>query len=346
MSDNLTIKGRLTALVVGTLLFIILGEVSLNLFYPQRYFRPAHWHSPLYGHILPKDAIITHGMPGSWRFTYSVNEYGYRGEPTAISNTYDKVNIIVLGDSNSFGIGVNDGEEYPSVLAVRLSDRFDVINLAVGGYGLTQQIRRYYEFGKLYNPGIVIIQFSANDPADNLVNKVTIIEDGKFRFQLTYKPTAWLNTMLANSVIQYSQLYSLLRKAYHSLRKRHIIQQVYAVSDARRSSDHKRQTFYNELLDMFVKDLSRNGVTVLYISANNKLALFPKVKNMVLQLHREGRLQYIEVADWFEGIEDYGSSEGHIWGVKGHKIIGKRVAKIILQLRASEDRLRGAPPDS
>ena len=126
---------------------------------------------------------MINACPGRWEFTYTTNEYQYRGLPVPISNIYEKENIIVLGDSYSFGQGVNDGDEYPAIIDAQLKEDFNVINLSVGGWGLTQQIRRYYEFGQLYSPKIVLLQFCANDPHDNFKNMVTIIENGRFKFQ-------------------------------------------------------------------------------------------------------------------------------------------------------------------
>lgn len=58
--------------------------------------------------------------PGKWKFTYTINEYQYRGRMIPISNSYEKENIIILGDSYSFGHGVNDREEYAAIMANKL----------------------------------------------------------------------------------------------------------------------------------------------------------------------------------------------------------------------------------
>ena len=175
-------KGRklvLRLILLGIVIVIpaVFAEIFLRFFFPQVYMVPRYQYSPLYGHELPPSTVIFKAKPGRWRFTLTVNEYGYRGKAIPISNIYYKKNIVVLGDSNSMGSGVDDGEEYPSVLSRELSDRYDVINLAVGGYGLAQQIKRYYEFGKLYDPDIVIIQIVPNDVDDNYFHRVATSPD-------------------------------------------------------------------------------------------------------------------------------------------------------------------------
>lgn len=316
---------------------VIGAEIFLRIFLPQDYMVPRYQYSPLYGHVLPSSTVMFKAKPGRWRFTLTVNEYGYRGKAISISNLYDKKNIVVLGDSYSMGAGVNDGEEYPSVLSRELSDRYDVINLGVGGYGLTQQIRRYYEFGKLYDPDIVIIQFSPNDPDDNYFNRVATVEDGRFRFWPSEKSPAWLKDTLSNSVVQYSQLYNIFRQLFFkSLRKRDIEQAAQASGAGRRDGE-ERQRFYNELLGLFVKNLSASGIHVIYISVNGGLTKFALINETVLKLDEENYLNYVEVADWFVGIKDYGTPEGHRWGVKGHEIIGENLAKVIGHLESEGD---------
>ena len=172
----------ITAFIVLIIIFVI-GELSIRIFHPHKYMYPRFKFSKKYGHILFENCKMIHTCPGKWKFIYTINEYQYRGKLIPISNSYDKKNIIILGDSYSFGHGVNDGDEYPEIMAEKLNDNFNIINLSVSGWGLTQQIRRYYEFGQLYLPKVVLLQFCSNDPEDNFNNKVTIIKDGRFIFQ-------------------------------------------------------------------------------------------------------------------------------------------------------------------
>src|SRR5580765_3695632 len=163
----------LMSLVLSVLGVLLAAEVLLRCFYPQESMFPRWQFSPRYCTQLYENTTMLHERPGRWRFRYTTNEYQYRGQAVPISNVYERRNIVVLGDSYTFGHGVNDGEEYPAILAGKLKEGFDVVNLGVGGWGLTQEIRRFYEFGVLYRPRAVVLQFSANDPRDDLVCPVT-----------------------------------------------------------------------------------------------------------------------------------------------------------------------------
>jgi hypothetical protein len=59
--------------------------------------------------------------------------------------------ILSFGDSNTFGLGVADGEEFSALLNNALGTEASVVNLGVPGWGLTSEIRAYYEFGRLFS---------------------------------------------------------------------------------------------------------------------------------------------------------------------------------------------------
>src|SRR5881396_3668694 len=170
----------LSLMIAATLAFI---EIAARVVFPQPELYPRYRYSERYGHLLPASATMVHQLPGAWRFVYRTNEYGYRVSMPELSNRYDLPNVVVLGDSNTFGVGVNDGEEYPAVLAKRLAEEANIVNLGVGGFGLTNEIRTFYEFGLLFQPAVVVLQFSSNDPNDNFYEMVTMVEDDRFRFR-------------------------------------------------------------------------------------------------------------------------------------------------------------------
>lgn len=319
--------------IIFTFLFIfIIGELLIRVFRPQGYIYPRWKFSPRYGHILFENSKMIQARPGKYRYIYKINAYNYRGKLVPISNSYSKQNIVILGDSCSFGHGVNDGEEYPAIISEKLKENYNVINLSVGGWGLTQQIRRYYEFGQLYLPKIVLLQFSSNDPEDNLKNKVTDIEDGRFRFQNSNNIVNWLKKYLSRSIIQKSQIYNLIQRFLYKYFKKRIVQKEKSKlirENVYSSEIPLEQAFYNELLEIFSKDLKSKGVKLLLIAVNQQLKDVPYIKTKVKELDERGFIDYYEVIPWFENVSDYGSPEGHPWGKKGHYILGTKLSEII-----------------
>ncbi len=99
---------------------------------------------------------------------YRFNEDGYRdGEPRPGARR-----IMLLGDSVSFGLGVDQDEIYPALLEERLnapdvggrSGRpWDVINLAIFAYNTADELLALKEDGLKHRPELVLLQFYMND---------------------------------------------------------------------------------------------------------------------------------------------------------------------------------------
>jgi hypothetical protein len=103
-------------------------------------------------------------------------EYGLRvGNPRYLdrdggalvySEPAGRTRIVMLGDSIAFGHGVRDGETFSALLESR-DPRFDVVNLAVEGYGTDQELLRLEREGLGYAPDVVILNFCLTNDAVN-----------------------------------------------------------------------------------------------------------------------------------------------------------------------------------
>jgi hypothetical protein len=327
------------SLLVGFVLVcgVIMFEVMLRLFAPQPYIYPRYQYSERYGQVLYPSTVMVAEAPGEWRFTYTTSEYGFRAPTVPVSSRYDLPNIVVLGDSYSFGIGVNDGQEFPAVLAQDLAGQANVVNLGVPGYGLTQEIRLYYEFGRSFEPRVLLLQFTNNDPDDNLFYRVTEIENGRFVFRHDQSISPFLQSVkdfLGRSVIQRSQAYNYVRNfAYETLRKRAVARALPSgTSAADRAPNNSKEDFHNALLELLVQDLDRRHVEVVLIGVDGHLAQFPRILAKVKELARRGLLTYVATEPWFRGVSSYASPEGHEWGVQAHRIVAQRLAPILAEI--------------
>jgi hypothetical protein len=326
-------RRKLTRFLVtsGIVAAITLGlfETAVRFLMPQQELYPRYRYSERYGHLLPISTTIVHRLPGHWRFVYSTNEYGFRVAMPEITNRYDRPNIVALGDSCTFGQGVNDGEQYTVALARRLADVATVVNLGVPGFGLTHEIRMFYEFGLLYQPAVVVLQFHMNDPDDNVYEKVTTLEHGRFRFHTDSSVTGPLRAVknwLSDSVLQHSAAYNLVRNtAYHAW-YRHVVR--FETPEARQ----RKEAFYNELISAFAEDLQQRGIRLVMFDVANHFAKWPGVQSHLQALEQRGLVRVLETKGWFEGLRDYATPEGHPWGPLGHRIIAEHLAD---PLRAS-----------
>ncbi len=349
-TETVSLRRKISFAVIAVILASIFGiavmEGVLVLADAQVSLFPRWEYSSEYGLVLPKDARMVHRKPGRWKFVYSINKHGFRGDPIPISGSYEKKNVVILGDSYSMGVGVDDGEEYPAIMAAGMKDGFKVINLAVGGWGLTQQTRIFFEFGQLYKPDIVILQHCVNDPGDNLCDRVTEVKSGRLVFRDTDRRSRRFQTFISHSrIIQNSQLYSFLRKQREIWKAgRHPAAVPTQALDSLPAEETLEERYYNELLEAFAVELDSRGITLLMISVNGQLNRHPHIRDMVQQLESRGLIRYLEVEDWLSGETGYESPEGHEWGVNAHRIIGNSLAEYIrteLQSKSAGMRAEG-----
>lgn len=183
-------------------------------------------------------------------------------------------------------------------------------------------MRRFYELGQLYQPQAVILQFCASDPADNLLNAVTSVEGGRFVFRPTESRVDTVKRYLSRSLLQESQIYSLLREAGHTLLRRA------APAGPAGAEVPPDEASYMALLEVFAADLHRRGTPLLLFAVERQLDRFPALRARVADLQRRGLLRYVEMMDWFPDGQVPESGEGH-WAGPAHRVVGEHLAEII-----------------
>lgn len=91
--------------------------------------------------------------------------------------------ILVVGDSFAFGWGVADDETFSALLARRLqppvgASHIEVLNAGVAGWSADHYGLFLKERGLAFEPDLVLMVPSENDPSDLAVNRLTLGEDG------------------------------------------------------------------------------------------------------------------------------------------------------------------------
>lgn len=107
----------------------------------------------------------THNQAGSFESTFSTNSAGLRDDEASLSKSDGRTTIVALGDSFTWGFGVNDDEIYTEVMESLLSD-VEVVNLGVTAYGLRQEIDYFDRMGSAVDPDIVVVALVMNDITD------------------------------------------------------------------------------------------------------------------------------------------------------------------------------------
>ncbi|HXK22568.1 MAG TPA: SGNH/GDSL hydrolase family protein [Myxococcota bacterium] len=102
---------------------------------------------------------------------YRVNADGFRGPRYAREHPDGAFRIAVLGDSLTFGFGVDEADVYTaqleSLVARSLAPRkVEVLNFGVGGYNAYNEAALYEGIAADYAPDLVLVQFCINDLND------------------------------------------------------------------------------------------------------------------------------------------------------------------------------------
>ena len=95
-----------------------------------------------------------------------INSRGLRSPEFNVEPTPGVRRLIVLGDSLTFGWGVEEPDTYSRVLERMLNGsgrRYEVINAGVGNYNTSQEVAWFAERGLAYKPDEVVLGFYIND---------------------------------------------------------------------------------------------------------------------------------------------------------------------------------------
>ncbi len=159
--------GVVLAAASATLALGIL-EVGLRTFAPQPLLHDpdAFVSDPVLGVRLRagfSDRFVTPEFSSTW----NINRDGYRGPPAGPKDV-SRARIAALGDSFTFGYGVEAEAAWPKRLEAALGAGAEVINLGVGGYGTAQATLWLEDRWESLRPDLALLAFYVgNDPTDN-----------------------------------------------------------------------------------------------------------------------------------------------------------------------------------
>lgn len=157
-------------ILASTIIFLIAGEIIIRVYTTShpiydiemtRYALLLKQDSvnPLIGH-LHKPNVETKLM----KVDVSINSDGFRDRKYLLEKN-NKYRIIFLGDSITFGWGVEQNETFESILETELNKLYptEILNFGIGNYNTEQEINLFLEKGLKYNPDKVVVFYFIND---------------------------------------------------------------------------------------------------------------------------------------------------------------------------------------
>lgn len=164
---------RLAAALVGLLLAALTGEVVVRLAgvtaEPRRHFRPGIYREdPELGWTLLPGYRGAH-MEHDAAVPTTTNQEGFRGPEWDPARAGAALRVLALGDSCTFGRGVEDGDTWPAQLEARLRARgLDAAawNAGVMGYDTVAEARLLRRLGPRVRPQVVVVMWLPNDATE------------------------------------------------------------------------------------------------------------------------------------------------------------------------------------
>jgi lysophospholipase L1-like esterase len=167
-----SLRKRLALLLLIVLALVAVAEIAVRAFWPQ----PAFYASPgLYvldpkvGHRMRPGLKGVLGNFAEFTTQVRVNQLGIRGPEVGPVRPGVR-RVLVLGDSFTFGMGVEEQDAFPAQLAAELGRRgvpAEGINAGIGGYGVPDEVRWFEQYGREIHPDVIVLGiFTGNDLQD------------------------------------------------------------------------------------------------------------------------------------------------------------------------------------
>jgi len=169
---RLPIYARILIPLLSILVFLVVTEFALRLIGVDTYFQNRFFvlnraldypeiferDHDLFWKLRPNRTVSSQFFIGR---TYHINAEGLNNPPIA-PNT-DRIRVVTMGNSCTFGWGVAYDNSYPRRLQEFLGRSYDVVNAGIPGYTSFQGRNQYRDLVSGLHPNIVTILYAFND---------------------------------------------------------------------------------------------------------------------------------------------------------------------------------------
>lgn len=177
LEDHKKVIRNATAVVLITIVWLVTAEVLVRSLIPLTPRTDEEFKSLF---TQSHDAVLNYEMQKNFTrrlpylapelITYSTNRQRFRGQDYVVERNPGRFRIAVIGDSITFGIGVQEEETYSAILGKglrALGIPVEVYNFGVGGYNTIQEQEILSKQVLKYSPDILILGYALNDADPN-----------------------------------------------------------------------------------------------------------------------------------------------------------------------------------
>jgi lysophospholipase L1-like esterase len=186
-----------------------------------------------------------------------INSYGLRGGP--IDTSPGKETILCLGDSITYGYGVDDAHSYPALLQAALDREFpgssSVLNGGVDAYPLSFEDKKFlYLWNRGLRPNVVIVGYSMNE------GRLAHLVDSSEEIKREFARRVWLKNHVRSFALYNLVVENLARNYYDKMKGKLVPGTNFAVLS--REELDKR---YDGYLERILSDLQSRNVKPVFL---------------------------------------------------------------------------------
>ena len=302
-------------LVMACISCVVAGEMVLPVFFSEQIYAE-------YG-----------GGPGGLRFLKQVkyNSFGYRDVERSMSKDPETVRMVVIGDSFTFGSGIDSPEDvYTRLLERKLnetgsSNKFEVINLGLSTYSTRDELDVLHKLGLKLHPDVVVLGYFINDAEG---------PHSTARFEEMFSPRYLIPARIKNWLYSRSFMYYFLASRLNNINRALIFKGksyedylVYLYSDANPDfSEHKT------CLAQFINTCTEKGIAVIVVNIplinNFERYPFSYVNRYIQDIAVSNGAMYVDLLSHFSA---YDPKELRVSFLDGHmnKLAHKITAEVL-----------------
>ncbi len=169
---------NIAAMFISLLVGLLIGEVVIRIFFPQIISPVQFYYDSKIGGMVPvpnQKGFKSH--PREYYYEYQNNDIGMRD--TRQLNDYKKIpyKILAIGDSFTYGWGVNDNETFCKLVEKKINrDSVAILNAGASGSGTDYALKFFQVRGPELAPKVVLYFYYENDFVDNSENRYFTIQ--------------------------------------------------------------------------------------------------------------------------------------------------------------------------
>lgn len=208
---------------ISFIVAILLVEYVSRQITPSKAFLDANTYVPIYEQFGStyklKSNYEVRITTSLYSFLHKTNSHGLRQDKESQDKDSKILRVAFLGDSMTYGLGVENNETFPSLLD---SPSFETLNFGVIGYGPYEEKELFEDFVVNFAPDVTVLCFLTGNDLDEVADgpgRYEIIGDGflwdkaaehtvKYRFKFM-KTTPVLKN-IHYSLIKRSNLYNII----------------------------------------------------------------------------------------------------------------------------------------